>query len=232
MNSARKTPLAEPGSLSPSTTPQVVRIRALYRRFAPVYDAFRAFWSWWTRPIEDELDRLFRERIDAQTPILELAPGTGINIERVFRRSPGFESYLGIDASPEMLARAAPRTRGDARIELRQGDVTDLKGLGSGPFDFVVSTWLLSHLDAPAATVRDALGHVAPGGTAVFVFFTVPRWGLLRALLRALSGPFSYRLVDPEPIRALPGLERTSSCAAGMATIAVFRGESVAARAP
>ncbi len=232
MNPAPEAPRAEPAALSPSPTPQVERIRGLYRRFAPVYDVFRALWSRWTRPIEDELDRLFRERIAAQTRILELAPGTGINIERLHRCSPGFASYLGIDASPEMLARAAPRTRGDARIELRQGDATDLKGLESGPFDFVVSTWLLSHLEAPAATVRDALGHLAPGGTAVFVFFTAPRSKILRALLRALSGPFSYRLVDPASIRALPGLERTSSCAAGMATIAVYRGENMAARIP
>lgn len=223
MNAAPKASPAEPGSSSLSSSSQVTRIRGLYRRFAPVYDGFRFVWSRWTRPIEVELDRLFRERITAQTRILELAPGTGINIERLHRCSPGFASYLGIDASPEMLARAAPRTRGDARIELRQGDVTVLKDLESGPFDFVVSTWLLSHLEAPAATVRDGLGHLAPGGTAVFVFFTVPRSKILRALLRALGRPFSYRLVDPEPVRALPGFERLSSCAGGMATLAVFR---------
>ncbi|MFV2033992.1 MAG: methyltransferase domain-containing protein, partial [Halocynthiibacter sp.] len=71
----------------------------------------------------------------------------------------------------------------------------------SGGFDFVVSTWLLSHLDEPVETVRDALGKLAPGGTAVFVFFSMPRrtrWNMLRALLHALGGPFAYRLIDPE----------------------------------
>ncbi len=87
--------------------------------------------------------------------------------------------------------------------------------------------WLLSHLDAPSATVRDALGKLAPGGTAVFVFFTAPRWKLLHAVVRALGGPFSYQLIDPEPIRKLPGLERLSTCAGGIATLAVFRAPAV-----
>ncbi|MEN8184400.1 MAG: methyltransferase domain-containing protein [Myxococcota bacterium] len=201
---------------------QVQRTRRLYRRFAPFYDAFRTIWSRWTRPVEEDLDRLFRQRIGPGARILELAPGTGINIERLLRCSPGFGSYLGIDSSEEMLARARTRSRGDERIDLRVGDATDLKDVANS-FDFVASTWLLSHLDAPAATVRDALGKLAPGGTAVFVFFTAPRSRLLHAALRALHGPFSYQLVDAEPIRELPGLEQLSTCAGGIATLAVFR---------
>lgn len=205
-----------------SDSAQVTRSRHLYRRFAPFYDGFRALWSRWTRPIEEDLDRLFRERIGPDSRILELAPGTGINIARLLRCSPGFASYLGIDASEEMLARARPRAREDARFDLRVGDATDLSTV-EGAFDFVVSTWLLSHLDEPAAAVRGALAKLAPGGTAVFVFFTQPRSKLLGAALRALGGPFSYRFVDPEPIRALRGLERLAACAGGMATLAIFR---------
>jgi hypothetical protein len=48
-------------------------------------------------------------------------------------------------------------------------------------------------------------------------------------VLRALSGPFSYRLVDPVPIREIAGLEHLRSCAAGMATIAVLRAGSAGA---
>lgn len=40
-----------------------------------------------------------------------------------------------------------------------------------GAFDFVACTWLLSHLDDPALTVRQAIAELAQGGTAVFVFF-------------------------------------------------------------
>lgn len=201
---------------------EVKRTRRLYRRFAPFYDAFRATWSRWTRPVEGELDRLFRERIGPDTRILELAPGTGINIERLFRCSDDFRSYLGIDSSEEMLAHARLKTRSDERIELRVGDATELDAVGD-TFELIVCTWLLSHLDAPAATVGDALGKLASGGTAVFVFFTAPRSKPLHAVLRWLGGPFHFRLVDPEPIRKLPGLERLFTAAGGMATLAAFR---------
>jgi ubiquinone/menaquinone biosynthesis C-methylase UbiE len=82
-------------------------VRALYHWVAPFYDAFRVAWSRLTRPIEGELDRLIRERIGPEARILELAPGTGINVVRLLREAPRFASYLGIDASEDMLERGA-----------------------------------------------------------------------------------------------------------------------------
>ncbi|MCZ7618936.1 MAG: class I SAM-dependent methyltransferase [Myxococcota bacterium] len=201
---------------------EVERTRRLYHRVAPLYDGFRILWSRWTRPAEQALDDLFRERIHSGVRILELAPGTGINVERLLRCASGFESYLGIDSSEEMLARARKKAHGDARIELRTGDATDLRAVAES-FDFVVCTWLLSHLDAPADTVRAALSKLSPAGTAAFVFFTKPTDALLRRVLERLGGPLRYRFVDTEPIQRLPNLERFESCAAGMATLAVFR---------
>ena len=201
---------------------EVERTRRLYRWVAPFYDAFRWFWSRWTRPAEDALDVWFRERIGSSSRILELAPGTGINVGRLLRHAPDFASYLGIDSSPDMLDRARERSDGDPRIELRLGDATDL-GSVAGPFDFIVCTWLLSHLDAPADLVRYAVGRLAPGGTAAFVFFSAPRNPIQRAVLSALGGPFRYRFVDAETLRGVPNLERLESCAGGMATVASFR---------
>lgn len=201
---------------------QVQRIRRVYRWFAPAYDGFRAFWSLWNRKSERELDRLFRERIGPDTRILELAPGTGINIRRLLRRGREFGSYLGIDASEEMLARARAKVADAAGIELRLGDVTELAAL-PGAFDFVVSTWMLSHLDEPTAVIRDAVAHLAPGGSAVFVFLTEPRGRLLAAIVRAIGGPFSYRCVSLEPILALDHVERVETFAWGTATLVVFR---------
>lgn len=154
--------------------------------------------------------------------VLELAPGTGINIDRLLRCAPGFRSYLGIDASPEMLERARAKVAGDPRIALVLGDATDLTQV-EGSFDFIVCTWLLSHLDAPADTVRKAVEKLAADGTAVFVFFTAPRNALLRSVLERLGGPGRYQFVDAAPIAYLPRLESLFSHAGGMATIAVFR---------
>lgn len=201
---------------------QVERTRRLYRRVVALYDPFRTVWSMWTRPAEKALDALFRERIASDARVLELAPGTGINVERLIRRAPGFGSYLGIDSSEEMLVRAREKACGDSRIELRLGDATDLDAI-DGSFDFLVCTWLLSHLDRPADTVRAALSKLSPGGTAAFVFFTRPTGTFSRRVLERLGGPLRYRFVDTDAIERLSGLERLETCAAGMATLAVFR---------
>ncbi len=197
-------------------------VHAVYRWFAPFYDVFRMVWGRLTRPIEHELDRLFRERIGPGARILELGPGTGINVVRLLREAPAFGSYLGIDASPDMLARARPRAQGDTRVHLRIGDATEVASI-DGTFDLIVCTWMLSHLDAPAETVRAALAKLAPAGTGIFVFFSQPSFPPLRWLLDAVGFVFRYRLMDPATITRLPHLEVSSSCAAGIATLAVFR---------
>jgi SAM-dependent methyltransferase len=151
-----------------------------------------------------------------ETRILELAPGTGINIERLLRCAPSFRSYLGIDVTPEMLERAQEKTGG-----------TDLSEV-EGPFDFAVCTWLLSHLEDPARAVAGAVGRLAPGGSAVFVFFTEPDRAVVRWPLRPAVRAFRAHFVAPEPIRGIPGLERMARHGGGIATLAIFRrGEAV-----
>lgn len=196
--------------------------RRLYRRMAPVYDPIRSVWSRWTRAVEAELDRLFAERVGPEARILELAPGTGINIERLLRCAPRFRSYLGIDISSDMLARAREKTGGDPRFELRIGDATELADVEES-FDFVVCTWLLSHLEDPARAVAKAVEKLTPGGTAVFVFFTEPDRAVVRWPLRPAVRAFRARFVNPETIRRLPHLECLARHAGGIATLAVFR---------
>ncbi len=178
--------------------------RFLYGCVACIYDAIRPLWS--SRDAEVQLDSLFGERIGAATRVLELAPGTGINIERLFRRCANFHSYLGIDVSSAMLDRARVAARDDDRITLQLGDSTDLSGLG-GSFGFIVCTWLLSHLEHPESTVRGALEHLEPGGTAAFLFFTRTDNLLVRALVALFVRSFRGACVDAKTLSALPYLE-------------------------
>ncbi len=82
-------------------------------------DDHRARRSGRTSEAEAELDLLFEKNIRPDSRILELAPGTGINLDRLRRVSPEFQSYLGIDLSKEMLTRAQRRAKGDTRVQLR-----------------------------------------------------------------------------------------------------------------
>ena len=187
---------------------------------ARVYDAIRPFWS--SRAAEAQLDALFAERIGPTTRVLECAPGTGINVERLFRRSPKFGSYLGLDVSSAMLDRAQITARNDSRVTLQLGDATDLSGV-SGSFGFIVCTWLLSHLEHPERAVRGALEYLEPGGAAAFLFFTRADNLLIRALVALFVRSFRGAFVDPEAIRLLPHLEVMHRFRGGYATLAVFR---------
>ena len=194
--------------------------RALYRRVAGIYDAIRPLWS--SPAAEARLDALFAECIGPATRVLELAPGTGINVERLFRCSPNFGDYLGIDVSAAMLDRARAAAQNDPRVTLQLGDASDLSGL-SGSFGFIVCTWLLSHLEHPERAVRGALEHLEPGGAAAFLFFTRADNFLIRGLVALFVRSFRGAFVDPEAIRLLPHLEAMHRFRGGYATLAVFR---------
>jgi tRNA (cmo5U34)-methyltransferase len=105
--------------------------------------------------------------------VLELGTGTGETALRVRAVHPE-ASWLGIDASEPMLARARERLP-DA--DLRSGRLED--ELPGGPFDLVVSALAVHHLDG--AGKRDLFARVAhvlrPGGVFVLGDLVVPPAG-------------------------------------------------------
>jgi tRNA (cmo5U34)-methyltransferase len=109
----------------------------------------------------------------AARDVLELGTGTGETAMRVLERHPGAR-WTGIDASEAMLARALERL---PNLELRVSRLED--PLPAGPFDLVVSTLAVHHLDGAAK--RDLFGRVAgvlrPGGRFVLGDVVVPRAG-------------------------------------------------------
>jgi tRNA (cmo5U34)-methyltransferase len=104
------------------------------------------------------------------TRVLELATGTGETALRVRAEHPE-ASWVGIDASEPMLARACERLP-DA--DLRLGRLED--DLPPGPFDLVVSALAVHHLDGEGK--RDLFSRVTgvlkPGGLFVLGDVVVP----------------------------------------------------------
>ena len=102
--------------------------------------------------------------------ILELGTGTGETARRILERHPGAH-LTGIDASPEMLE--------EARRHLPSGGlrVSRLEDpLPEGPFDLVVSTLAVHHLDATGkADLSERVAAVlARGGRFVLADVVVP----------------------------------------------------------
>src|SRR5699024_2353514 len=89
------------------------------------------------------------------------------------RRGTAEARILGVDASPEMLT-AAARTLDPDRTELRRGRLED--PLPPGPFDLVMSTLAIHHLDGPGkADLFARIAEVLPaGGRFVLADLIVP----------------------------------------------------------
>ena len=107
------------------------------------------------------------------TRVLELGIGTGETALRVRARHPE-ASWVGIDASEAMLARARERLPdADLRLHRLQDE------LPAGPFDLVVSALAVHHLDGPGK--RDLFARVAavlePDGRFILGDVVIPAEG-------------------------------------------------------
>jgi len=104
--------------------------------------------------------------------VLELGIGTGETARRVLARHPT-ASLIGLDASREMLDQAR-HALPDDRVELRVARLED--PLPDGPFDVVISTLAIHHLDGrgKAQLFRRAARVIAPGGRLVVADVIVP----------------------------------------------------------
>jgi tRNA (cmo5U34)-methyltransferase len=102
--------------------------------------------------------------------VLELGTGTGETALRVLAARPD-ASWVGIDASEPMLARARERLPG---VDLRLQRLED--ELPAGPFDLVVSALAVHHLDGAGkqALFSRVAGVLRPGGRFVLADLVVP----------------------------------------------------------
>lgn len=107
----------------------------------------------------------------APRSILDLGVGSGLTAQRVLEALPEAE-LLGVDASSEMLS-AAESTLDPERTRLQLGRLEE--SLPKGPFDLVMSTLSVHHLDGPGkadlfariAAVLDSGGRFVLGDLIV-----------------------------------------------------------------
>lgn len=115
--------------------------------------------------IDEYLDAM---AIDNAADVLDIGCGTGVISRRIARR-PGFRGrVIGIDLSPYLTHTAARLAEAEGvgrRIDFRTGDSHTL-GIPEASLDAVVAHTLLSHVQDPAAVVKEIARILKPGGVA------------------------------------------------------------------
>lgn len=134
--------------------------------------------------------------------VLDVATGTGLVARELVRRYD--VTVVGLDQSPEMLARARARVARSpdlaTRVALLEGQAERLP-FADGEFDHLTFTYLLRYVDDPAATLRELARVVKPGGRIASLEFGEPARQPWHALWRAYTRaglPLLGRAVSPE----------------------------------
>ena len=156
--------------------------------------------------------------------VLDVATGTGMVACELATRYGC--AVVGLDQSERMLGRARAKLAADPalarRIDLVVGEAERLP-FDDGEFDALTFTYLLRYVDDPAATMRELVRVVKPGGTIASLEFGVPR----RAVTRALW-TFYTRIGLPRSAASRRATGTTSGAFWGRA----FRASIAATRSP
>lgn len=178
---------------------------SLYRIVAPFYDQLAPLWrDWLYRDPLRALDAVIAAAVPRGGAVLDLGCGTGAMLERLVALERPFGTYVGVDFSSPMLDRAQagfghlPGVRFQ-RLDLRRDP------LPAGPFDLIVSAWVLEHLPEPGQLVAEALTRLRPGGQLV-LFFEIDGHSWRERLFRRPWRFFGARLVPESDCRHWPGL--------------------------
>jgi SAM-dependent methyltransferase len=122
----------------------------------------------------------------ASARVLEIGCGAGGNLIAMAVATPGI-SALGIDLAAEPIAegRAAIEAVGLDNVELRRGDISELRDGGLGEFDYVIAHGVYAWIPEP---VREDLlhaihAHLAADGLG-YVSYNANPGGMLRRALR------------------------------------------------
>lgn len=167
-------------------SPRVRHAQTLFRGIAPEYGWMGALLSFgqdlrWRRAVVDAV----RPRSGAT--VLDVASGTGLVARAIARRG---ARVVQLDPSLPMLEGGLVWTRAsglDGRIRAVAARAEEIP-FADGAFDALTVTYLLRYVDDPAATVRELLRVVRPGGAIASMEFHVPPAVWARGAWRLYTG--------------------------------------------
>ncbi len=173
-----------------------------------------------------------RRQIDAAFSVLDAGCGTGDNtifLAEQLRGTGASVTALDFSSTSLGIARRRAELRGLDHVRFVQASLEDASALGLGPFDFIVTTGVLHHLDSPDAGLRALRSVLKPdGGMGVMVYARYGREPVyeMQALLRHLAP----RSLEPaERLRILrstiASLPRTHRALGALLSTPLFRDE-------
>jgi demethylmenaquinone methyltransferase / 2-methoxy-6-polyprenyl-1,4-benzoquinol methylase len=172
---------------------EAVSARELFAPLGPTYDRYAAALSFGQDP---RWRRFLVSRIEAGSDdtVLDVATGTGA-VARELIRQKGC-TVVGLDQSPEMLAEARRRLPED--VTLIHGSADRLP-FADASFDALTFTYLLRYVPDPAATLRELVRVVRPGGSVAGLEFAVPHglWRPFWELYVRAGLPLAGRVISP-----------------------------------
>ncbi|MDT8304393.1 MAG: methyltransferase domain-containing protein [Anaerolineae bacterium] len=182
-------------------------VSALYNAGAGLYSTIDTSWRDW---LYADAHRDFDETMAAYLPpdgrILDLGAGTGANLGRLLEIGAPFASYTAVDRTEAMLAQARAKYGHLSQVQWQQLDLQH-DPLPPGPFDLIVSSWVLEHLDDPALVVEKAWQQLRAGGHVVLLFEVEDDSWYSRLENRVL-GFLDAQQVPAATVRQFPGLKR------------------------
>jgi demethylmenaquinone methyltransferase / 2-methoxy-6-polyprenyl-1,4-benzoquinol methylase len=166
--------------MSRTASPRKAHALELFAGIAPNYDRWAQLLSFGQdRRWHDAL--VERLHVGPGDTVVDVATGTGAVAIAIARRY-GCR-VVAVDQSPVMLEQAQRRIAAaglDGRIELVRAEAEALP-LADGSAAALAHTYLLRYVDDPAATLRELVRVVRPGGVVASLEFGVPG-GLVRPL--------------------------------------------------
>ncbi len=164
--------------------------KELFAPLGPTYDRYANLLSFGQDP---RWRRFLVSRIPQDAlRVLDVATGTGAVALELVRRG---HTVVGIDQSPDMLAVARKRL---PDVEFHEGRAESLP-FADDEFDALTFTYLLRYVDDPAATLRELMRVVKPGGTIAMLEFGLPRgvWRPLWELYVRVGLPLAGATISP-----------------------------------
>jgi len=176
----------------------------VYRYQRKIYDVTRKYYLLGRDDLIAEMD------VAPGAHVLEVACGTGRNLENLRRHHPQVRLY-GLDISAQMLITAQAKL--GQRAKLAQADACDFapeRLFGQAQFDHIVLSYCLSMIPDWEGAIAQACRCLAPGGTVHIVDFgaceglpNLMKTGLYAWLARFHVSP---RLGLPAAVAAQPAM--------------------------